>query len=72
MCYNNSVKKISEGISVSPEQTIIIAKSCEDYEKSGSIKYPARYLVQFESCKNCAHWNLGGCQKAQDILKTID
>lgn len=57
---------------MSPEQTIIIAKSCDEYEKSSSIKYPAGYLMQFESCKNCAHWDLGGCPQAQDILKTID
>jgi hypothetical protein len=61
-----------EGINVSPEQTIIVAKSCGDYEKSSSVKYPARYLVQYESCKNCAHWHVGRCEKAQEILKTID
>jgi len=57
---------------MSPEQTIIIAKNCDEYEKSSSMKYPARYLMQFESCKNCAHWDLGGCPQAHDILKTID
>ena len=57
---------------MSPEQTIIVAKICEDYEKGGSVKYPARYLVQYESCKNCTHWHVGGCEKAQDILNTID
>jgi len=60
------------GDNMSPEQTIIVAKICEDYEKGGSVKYPARYLVQYESCKNCTHWHVGGCEKAQDILNTID
>lgn len=57
---------------MSPEQTIIIAKSCEDYKKSSTFKYPARYIMQYQSCKNCANWRVGRCEKAQDILRTID
>ncbi|HHY04567.1 MAG TPA: hypothetical protein GX534_05215 [Thermoanaerobacterales bacterium] len=57
---------------MSPEQTIIVAESCQDYEKCGEIKYPAKYLMQHKSCKNCAKWSVGRCEMAQEILNAID
>ena len=71
MCYNNSVKKETEGIKLSPEQTIIIAKMCDDYKKGSTFKYPADYIKQYASCKNCTNWQVGRCEKAQDILNTL-
>jgi hypothetical protein len=71
MCYNND-EKIIRGIIMSPEQTIVVAESCQDYEKCGEIKYPAKYLMQHKSCKNCAKWSVGRCEMAQEILNAID
>lgn len=57
---------------MSPEQTIIIAKTCEDYKKGSTFKYPAEYIMQYRSCKNCSNWQVGRCEKAHDILNTLD
>ncbi|MGI6486138.1 MAG: hypothetical protein ACOX15_07540 [Tepidanaerobacteraceae bacterium] len=58
---------------MSPEQSIIVAKSCDYYQKCDNTKkYPAGYLLRYDSCKNCANWNLGRCERAQDILRSID
>jgi len=57
---------------MSPEQTIIIAKSCENYRKNESLTSPTRYLNKYQSCKNCENWNMGTCDRAQVILNSID
>jgi len=57
---------------MSPEQTIIVAQSCKDYKKGSTFKYPAKYVLQHDSCKNCANWRAGRCEKAQDILSAMD
>ena len=58
---------------MSPEQTIIVAKNCEDYRKNEALTSPAaRYLSQYQSCKNCENWNVGTCDRVQVILNSID
>lgn len=57
---------------MSPEQTIIIAKNCEEYNRNETLQSPPGYLNQFQSCKNCVNWNVGNCDKAQLILNSID
>jgi hypothetical protein len=57
---------------MSPEQTIIVAKMCEDYKKGSTLKYAADYINQYASCKNCTNWQVGRCEKAQDILNSVD
>lgn len=57
---------------MSPEQTIIIAKMCKDYKKGSTLRHPANYIMQNDSCKNCMNWKVGRCEKAQDILITLD
>lgn len=57
---------------MSPEQTIMVANNCEDYKKDSKVKHSAKYLSKFQSCKNCSNWHVGQCEKAQDILNTIE
>ncbi|MDD4568537.1 MAG: hypothetical protein PHE70_00190 [Tepidanaerobacteraceae bacterium] len=57
---------------MSPEQTIVIAKMCKDYKKGSTFRHPADYIMHYESCKNCIHWQVGSCEKAQDILNYLD
>jgi len=57
---------------MSPEQTIIVAKSCEDYRKNERLTSPAIYLNKYQSCKNCENWNMGACDRASIILNSID
>lgn len=57
---------------MSPEQSIIVAKSCDNYQKCSGKKYPANYLLRYDSCKNCENWDVGRCEKAHDILRSID
>jgi len=56
---------------LSPEQTIVIAKLCKTYKKGNTFKYPADYVTQYDSCKNCINWQAGRCEKAGDILNSI-
>jgi len=56
---------------LSPEQTIIVAKLCEAYKKGNTFRYPADYITQYESCKNCVNWQVGCCEKAQELLNSI-
>lgn len=57
---------------MSPEQTIMVAKMCDSYKKGNTYKYPAKYLIENASCKNCSKWSAGGCNKANDILHLVD
>lgn len=56
---------------MSPEQTIIVAKLCEAYKKGNTFRYPADYITQYESCKNCVNWQVGCCEKAQELLNSV-
>jgi len=56
---------------LSPEQTIIIAQSCNDYKKSGTFKKLADYIAQYDTCKKCINWQGGHCENAQHILSSI-
>ena len=72
MCYNNSIKNLTEEILMSPEQTIIIANMCKDYQEGNTFKYPPEYIMQYKSCKSCSNWKVGKCERAYNILKAID
>ncbi|HQE06161.1 MAG: hypothetical protein WBJ82_05010 [Tepidanaerobacteraceae bacterium] len=56
---------------MSPEQTIVVAKLCKTYKKGNTYRYPADYVTQYDTCKNCVNWQVGHCEKAQDILNSI-
>lgn len=57
---------------MSPEQTIIVAKTCEDYKESNTLRFPPKYAEHNECCKSCAFWQLGRCEKAKNILLALD
>jgi hypothetical protein len=57
---------------MSPEQTIVIARQCLDYKKGSTFRYPADYIEHYESCKNCLNWHAGKCEKADDILNSVE
>ena len=57
---------------MSPEQTIIIANMCKDYQEGNTFKYPPEYIMQYKSCKSCSNWKVRKCERAYNILKAID